>query len=210
MQYLMCCTSQLTVYKHVKEKRLSNYIICIRNYRQVLKTVSKIPHVVVNEVQLKIIQAAWNLHLSVVINFSSLGNFFLGLPANPAQQLLFLVVKDLKAEIWEEAHMSYDSKHTSCDVFCITLLKGRVVWATSSLLWQKAKEQGGWMMSHPDLTTSLHKFTFSRLSSRERETCASKKITHCSLQGERKNLDNLYAHWVKTQVKIKTKNRKVL
>lgn len=47
-------------------------------------------------------------------------------------------------------------------------------------------------MSHPDLTTSLHKFTFSRLSSSEKETCASKKITLCNLEGERKNLDTLY------------------
>jgi len=50
-------------------------------------------------------------------------------------------------------------------------------------------------------TTSLHKFTFSRLSSWE--TCASKKITLCSLEGERKNLENPYAGWVKTQVKKK-------
>lgn len=49
-------------------------------------------------------------------------------------------------------------------------------------------------MSHPDLTTSLYKLMFSTLSSGEKETSASKKITLCSLEGERKNLDNLYAH----------------
>lgn len=57
----------------------------------------------------------------------------------------------------------------------------------------------------PVLPAGLHKFTFSRLSPREKESWASKKISLCSLEGERKNLDNLDAHWVKIQVKIQVK-----